>query len=56
MHSLLANIDEENMPKHSVLNGLNTELVPEELYKLNALENQYIQRAKSFQTVIRLGI
>ena len=48
MYSLLANIDEENMPKHCVLNGLNTKPVPEELYKFNALENQYIQRAKSF--------
>ena len=29
--------------------------MPEELSTLNALENQFIQRAKCFQTVVRLG-
>ena len=38
-----------------MLNGLYTESVPEELCNLNSLETQLIQRAKCFQTVVRLG-
>ena len=48
-------LNEDNMPGRCVLNGLYTEPVPEELSNLNALENQFIQRAKCFQTVVRLG-
>ena len=44
-----------NIPARSVLNGLYTEPVPEELANLGPLENQFIQRTKSFQTVVRLG-
>ena len=38
-----------------VLNGLYTEPIPKELSNSNAIENQLIQRAKCFQTVVRLG-
>ena len=38
-----------------ILNGLINEPVPDELMKLNALERQLIQKAKVFQTVVRLG-
>ena len=44
-----------NDPDKCLLNSLYVELVPEELSGLNALERQLIQRAKCFQTVIRLG-
>jgi len=37
------------------LNGLHVDEVPEELMNLNALGRQLIQRAKPFQTIIRLG-
>ena len=43
------------MPSHCVLNGIYTISVPDELAKLNKLETQLIQRAKCFQTVVRLG-
>ena len=39
----------------TVLNGLYTEPLPEELSNLNTLESQFIQRAKCFQTIVRLG-
>jgi len=42
------------MPGWCVLNGLYTEPIPEELANLNTLESQFIQRAKYFQTVVRL--
>ena len=48
-------LNEDNIPGRCVLNGLYTESVPEELCNLNALETQLIQRAKCFQTVVRLG-
>ena len=44
------------MPGCCVLNGLYTEPVPEKLSSLNNLETQFIQRAKCFQTVVRLGM
>ena len=44
-----------NIPARCLLNGLYTEPVPEELANLSPLENQFIQRAKCFQTVVRLG-
>jgi len=43
------------MSNWCILNGLITEPVPDKLAKLNALERQLIQRAKAFQTIIRLG-
>ena len=43
------------MPAQCVLNGLYTELIPKQLSNLNAIENQLIQRAKCFQTVVWLG-
>ena len=43
------------MPPRCVLNGLHTIPVPIELRKLDDLGKQLIQRAKSFQTVVRLG-
>ena len=44
-----------NIPAQCLLNGLYTEPVPEELANLSPLENQFIQQAKCFQTVVRLG-
>ena len=43
------------MPPRCVLNGLETVPIPEELQKLDPLSKQLIQRAKAFQTVVRLG-
>ena len=43
------------MPPHCVLNGLETVPIPPELAKLDALSRQLIQRAKCYQTVVRLG-
>ena len=43
------------MPSRCILNGLITEPVPTELGSLDALSRQLIQRAKAFQTVVRLG-
>ena len=48
-------LNADNIPARSVLNGLYTEPVPEELANLTPLETQFIQRAKCFQTVVRLG-
>ena len=48
-------LNANNIPARSVLNGLYTEPVPEELANLTPLETQFIQRAKCFQTVVRLG-
>ena len=43
------------LPAQCILNGLLTDPVPKELSKLNSLETQLIQRAKPFQTIVRLG-
>ena len=43
------------LPGRCVLNGLETELVPDELSNLDALSKQLIQEAKAYQTVVRLG-
>ena len=48
-------LNEDKMPGRCVLNGLYTEPVPQELSSLNSLESLFIQRAKCFQTVVRLG-
>ena len=48
-------LNNNQIPNWSILNGLITEPVPDELAKLNVLERQLIQRAKCFQTIIRLG-
>ena len=48
-------LNANNIPARSVLNGLYTEPVPEELANLTPLQTQFIQRAKCFQTVVRLG-
>ena len=37
------------------MNGLVTETIPHELAILNLFERQLIQRAKTFQTIVRLG-
>ena len=39
----------------SSLNGLYVEEIPKELSQLNSLGRQLVQRAKPFQTIIRLG-
>ena len=43
------------MSARCVLNGLVTEPIPDELKSLDALSKQLIQRAKAFQTIVRLG-
>ena len=48
-------LNNNQIPNWSILNGLITEPVPDELAKLIVLERQLIQRAKCFQTIIRLG-
>ena len=44
-----------NMPARCVLNGLQTVPIPPELAKLDLLSRQLIQRAKCYQTIVRLG-
>ena len=48
-------ITNDTMPPRCVLNGLRSVTVPAELAKLDSLSLQLLQRAKSFQTVLRLG-
>ena len=48
-------IRKDNMPPRCVLNGLKVVEVPNELAKLDCLSRQFIQRAKAYQTVVRLG-
>ena len=48
-------LNANDMPRRCILNGLETEPIPAELSRLDALSKQLIQRAKSFQTVVRLG-
>ena len=43
------------MPARCVLNGLQTVPIPPELAVLDQLSRQLIQRAKCYQTVVRLG-
>ena len=48
-------IRNNKLPAHCVLNGLQLDPVPPELAKLDSLSKQLIQRAKCYQTVVRLG-
>ena len=48
-------LNSNSMPSRCILNGLVTEPVPDELAHLDALSKQLIQKAKAFQTVVRLG-
>ena len=48
-------LNANNMPGRCVLNGLFSEPIPIELCNLNTIEKQFIQRAKCFQTIVRLG-
>ena len=48
-------IKKNRMPAHCVLNGLQTVPIPPELAVLDPLSRQLIQRAKCYQTVVRLG-
>ena len=48
-------IKQDILPARCVLNGLQTVPVPPELVKLDCLSKQLIQRAKCYQTVVRLG-
>jgi len=45
-------LNSNKLPARCILNGLITEPIPEEL---STLERQLIQKAKGFQTIIRLG-
>ena len=44
-----------DMPACCFLNGLQTVPIPKELAKLDLLSRQLIQRAKCYQTIVRLG-
>ena len=48
-------IKSDKLPGRCVLNGLETVPIPPEIDKLDPLSSQLIQRAKCFQTVVRLG-
>ena len=48
-------LNSNKMPPHCILNGLETVPIPRELANLDPLSCQLIQRAKAFQTIIRLG-
>ena len=48
-------LNKDKVPNRCILNGLITESIPNDLAKLNVLERQLIQKAKVFQTVVRLG-
>ena len=48
-------LNSNTLPARCILNGLLTYPVPEELSKLNSLEKQLIQHAKTFQMIVRLG-
>ena len=48
-------LNKNHIPNWCILNGLITELLPNELAVLNLFERQLIKKAKAFQTIIRLG-
>ena len=48
-------LNDNRMPSRCVLNGLETVPVPPELAGMDPLSCQLFQRAKAFQTIIRLG-
>ena len=48
-------IKKDKLPSRCILNGLTVVPVPPELSKLDVLSMQLIQRAKCYQTVVRLG-
>ena len=48
-------IKKNKLPPRCVLNGLQMEPIPPELADLDSLSRQLIQRAKCYQTVVRLG-
>ena len=48
-------VKKDKLPPRCVLNGLQTVPIPSELSKLDSLSTQLIQRAKSYQTIVRLG-
>ena len=48
-------IKDNKLPARCVLNGLETAKVPSEIAKLDGLSRQLIQRAKCYQTIVRLG-
>ena len=48
-------IKKDTLPPRCVLNDLQTVPMPSELAKLDCLSRQLIQRAKCYQTVVRLG-
>ena len=48
-------LNSNTIPPRSTLNGLEVDDIPKELRSLNIFEQILIQKAKAFQTVIRLG-
>ena len=48
-------INHNLIPLHCVLNSMQVASFPPELQKLDSLSRQFVQRAKSYQTIIWLG-
>ncbi len=48
-------VKRNKLPPRCVLNGLQTVPIPEEIPSLDLLSRQFVQRAKCYQTVVRLG-
>ena len=47
--------NDKKLPSRCVLNGLEVVPIPPELRRLDSLSSQFIQLAKCYQTVVRLG-
>ena len=54
-HLCKQNLKKNNIAPRCVLNGLEVVKMPPELAKLDSLGRQFVQRAKAFQMVVRLG-
>ena len=48
-------VRKEKLPPRCVLNGLEVVPIPPELAKLDSLSRQFVQLAKCYQTIVRLG-
>lgn len=51
----IGNLKNYSIPSMSILNNLSVKNVPEEIKKLNDFEKMLIQRAKAFQSVVKMG-
>jgi len=48
-------LDRNELPNRCILNGFLTEPIPEEISNLNIIEQQLIQKAEAFQSIICFG-